>query len=164
MLLTEKTRKRLKYSRYTLLEMMVVIALTGLLLNAALFFYYNGSNLSRQYSDKALMIRSTSTAKSYFRNFVYNYGKPFLVKPTEIIFNKTTSIFQQKNQLIFCSGTNKKIISLPKKLQAVFSQENPSGESPLLILNLTPLGKKDKLLTYKATRIVAVIPETGDKK
>ncbi len=145
---------------YTLIEMLFVILLTGVILNAATSFYFKGRTVTRKYVDKAVQTRTASIAADYWRDFVHKNGRAAIVKPDKIVFSNKSTIAVKKNILTFSEHGSGKSLALAKSYSATFDREQPPGEAPLLVLYLRPIGSKGQVLKDKAIRIAA---STGGK-
>ena len=152
----------IKINRYTLLEMLAVIVLAGVLMNAALLFYYKSQNINRKYTEKAVQIKSVSAVSKYLRSFIHDNGETFMVKPDKVVFRNGSVITMDGNRLVFIAGSSTKSFALPKGFSATFALEQSPEEPPRIATNIVMLDSKDQLQLNKFTRITACV-EGGAK-
>lgn len=149
--------KTYRVNRFSLLEMLAVIVMTGVLMNAALLFYYKSQNINRKYTDKAIQIKSVSAVSKYLRGFIHDNGEAFMVKPDKVVFKNGSVITMDGNRLVFIAGSSTRSFALPKGFSATFALEQSPEEPPRIATNIVMLDSKDQLRLNKFTRITACV-------
>ncbi len=143
--------------RYTLLEIIVVIAFVAILMNSALLLYYKAKGKSMAHIEKAVHIKSVSAVADIWRKFVHDNGNPAIIEPDKIVFKNKSGISAVKDKLIFATVKDRRQFVLPNGYSAEFALERNSKEPPCLVLKLKePKGSSPH---NKFTRIVAGIKE-----
>ena len=149
--------KDYRINRYSLLEMLAVIGLVGILMNAALLFYYKSQSINSKYTDKAIQIKSVSIVSKYLRSFIHDNGETFMVKPDKVVFKNGSVIAMDNNRLVFTAGNSSKSFALPKGFSATFALEQNPEEPPRIVTNIVVLNSQDQLQLNKFTRITACV-------
>jgi prepilin-type N-terminal cleavage/methylation domain-containing protein len=153
----QKTKMKLiiNINYYSLLEMIAVIVLIGILMNAALMLYYNSRKINDKYTEKAVQIKSVSVISKYLRTFVHENGAVISVKPEKVVFGNGSIITAENNRLVFTTNTGKRSFAVPKGFAATFALENNLQEPPCIVLNIFMLDSQKHLQVNKFTHIAA---------
>jgi len=144
-----------KYCNYTIVEMMMVIAIIGILMNAALYFYYHGQQTTMRQINQAFQLQSVGILTPRWREFVAANGDAVEITAGKILFRNGSRAIINGNQLSLISPTGSKTFALPGKAVIRFQQETPAGEAPLLVLYLYETGSRKAVAEDKFIRIVA---------
>lgn len=141
----------------TLVEIMFAIVLIAMIMNLATMYYFKGWDRTVKSDRKATRIMSVRNLKTYWRNFVHNNGKVFIVNPESVLFVNKSMVSVKKDKVIFSTGVGDATFAIPKDSAVVISRESGQGEPDRLILRLFSTGKKKRKLEDKSFRLVASV-------
>jgi len=145
---------------FTLVEMLVAMAILGMLTNAALRFYYDGSRFARLSAERAQLLRVVPSVQTAWRQLVHARAAALRVTSKQVDFADRSSARVDRNRLFFTNAGHTRSFALPRNATAEFAQETGSGEASFLVLRLNTVkapGQPEK--TWSLRLVAAFKPE-----
>ena len=150
-------------TRYSLIELLAVIGLVLILMNATLALFYKGSKICALFSSKAELMASTSVLKKNFRSLVHENGELLSVTPNMVLFKDGAGLAVKDNSLLLAQNGELRRFALPAQANASFSLEQEPELGSCLALRLD-FHKKESGPSAEFIRIVAGLEPAEESK
>ncbi len=147
--------------RFSLIEMLMVIALMGMVFTMFMQFLQQGGSHVRAEAEQTEMYRHVAMLKNSFRKFVHDNGAIFSCSNKSVVFKNNNLMRIEAKRLVFKQGEHINSLQLPSKCIATFKLEHHSAEPDLLVLTISQKAniKLPGRLKY-FMRLVASCPTT----
>lgn len=122
---------------FSLIEMLMVIALMGIIFTLFMQFLQQGGSQVRAEAEQTEMYRQVAMLKNSFRKFVHNNGAVYSCSDKSVVFKNDNLISVEPERLVFKQEKHTNSLRFPRKCSASFSLEHHENEPDLLVLTIT---------------------------
>jgi hypothetical protein len=125
---------------YTLIEMLVVIAVTMVFFQASFKFFYDAFAVCRGVMSRSLSNQEISLVSLEFRDFVKKSGEWKIENGN--LASEWMKVSESNGRLIFSEGTKKNEYSLPDASKVVFHLEKTEANVAYVVAEIQIMGRK----------------------